>query len=140
VYLNTSGRVVDPDMGTFDPKTDTTGGNDLVKAGGNLHHEWDDAGAVVNSNALSAAMVNEAKAVPITAGPLSGWSTLWATESLLESKKAFTGITYSSEDSTTHRYTITLPANYATKRTDIQRKQVIKAGARLAQVLKTIWP
>lgn len=139
VYLNAAGKIVDPDLGTFDPKTETTGGNDLVMSNSNLHRDWDNVGAVVHPGRLTAAILNEAKAVPMTVGPASGWSTIWATESLLEAKKSFTGLQYSAEDGM-HHYTITLPSNYAARRKDIQRKQVIKAGARLAQLLKTIWP
>jgi hypothetical protein len=75
----------------------------------------------------------------LTAGPISGWSTIWATESVLLGKQVYKGITYSSEDSMNH-YQIMLPTGYTAMETPIQRDQVIKAGARLAQILNSIWP
>jgi hypothetical protein len=68
-----------------------------------------------------------------------GWSTAWATETLVLGKMAYNGITYSAEDAHNH-YQITLPAGYNTMKTQIQRDQVVKAGARLAQILREIWP
>jgi hypothetical protein len=41
VYLDPAGHVVDPDMGTFNPQTETHGGNDLFIGNKKLHGEWD---------------------------------------------------------------------------------------------------
>ncbi|MDM0064969.1 hypothetical protein [Variovorax sp. J31P207] len=79
-----------------------------------------------------------ARAVPVTEGDMSGWSTAWATETLTDGKVAFDGITYSAEDAH-HRHAINLPAGYAKMKADVQREEIAKAGARLAQVLTAIW-
>jgi len=64
---------------------------------------------------------------------------VWATESLVLGKQAYNGITYSAEDAHDH-YQITLPAGYSALKAQVQREQVVKAGARLAQILREIWP
>lgn len=65
---------------------------------------------------------------------------MWATETLAASKSAFEGVTFSVEDRDKHKWKVELPTGYTAKRQAIQREQVLKAGARLAQVLQTIFP
>jgi hypothetical protein len=139
VYIDPSGHVVDPDMGVFNPRTETHGGNDLFAGTKKLHGEWDTVTGSFTSESPSPAVLMKARSIPVTAGPISGWSTIWATETLLLGKQAFNGITYSSEAANGH-YKITLPPHYDTFRISTQQDQVIKAGARLAQILKQIWP
>lgn len=139
VYLDAAGHVVDPDMGTFDPQTETHGGNDLFIGTSRLHGEWDAINGPFASMPPTAAVLATARAIPVTAGPMSSWSTAWATESLQLGKQAFKGITYSSKGAN-GRYQIMLPAGYSMMKTQIQQDQVIKAGARLAQILTSIWP
>lgn len=52
---------------------------------------------------------------------------------------AFSGTAFSAEDASKH-WQVTLPANYVSERETVQRAQLIKAGARLAQLLQAIWP
>jgi len=139
VYLDTKGNVTDPDAGIFDPNTETHGGNDLFIGNKKLHGEWDFVGGSFTSEPPTAEVLKAARSIPLTAGPISGWSTAWATETLILGKEAFKDIKYSKED-IHHHYKITLPADYVTLRTRIQRDQVVKAGARLAQILTEIWP
>jgi hypothetical protein len=70
---------------------------------------------------------------------MSEWSQSWATETLGKGKKAFQDLTYSEEDPA-HHYTVTLPPGYTALRGDVQRTQILRAGARLAQILTSIWP
>jgi len=139
VYLDPSCHVVDPDMGIFNPQTETHGGNDLFVGMQKLHGEWDTVSGTFTSEPPTAEVLMKARAIPVTAGSISGWSTIWATETLMLGKQAFDGITYSKEAPNGH-YQITLPANYSKMRISIQQDQVIKAGARLAQILKEIFP
>ena len=138
VYVDATGTVVDPDEGAFDAATETRGGNDLVIGSKKLHGEWDSVASRVVPQPPSAAVMALARAVPVTAGDISGWSTAWATETLIGGKAAFDGITYSAEDAQ-HRHVIGLPAGYSKRRGDLQREEIAKAGARLAQVLAAIW-
>jgi hypothetical protein len=139
VYLNAQGQVIDPDKGTFDPATETRGGNDILKGSKKLHALWDGVPAALNADKLLPDALEEARAVPLTPGPMSEWSQSWASETLGEGKKAFQDLTYSQEDPA-HHYAVTLPPGYTALRSEIQRTQILRAGARLAQVLSTIWP
>jgi len=139
VYVDATGAVVDPDEGPFDAATETRGGNDLIIGSKNLHAEWDSVASRVVPQPPSADVMALARAVPVTAGDVSAWSTAWATETLTVGKAAFDGISYSTEDGQ-HHHAIQLPAGYSKRRTDLQREEVAKAGARLAQVLTAIWP
>jgi len=104
-----------------------------------LHTQWDAVTGTFVTEPPTAAVLMTARSIPVTPGPISGWSTVWATETLILAKGAFMGVTYSSAD-THDKYQITLPAGYNTMKTQTQRDQVIKAGARLAQILREIWP
>lgn len=139
VYLDASGNVVDPDQGTFNPQTETTGGNDLLVGSKKLHGVWDTVTGAVNADTPTAATMAAARAVPMTAGAMSEWSTAWATETLNLGKVAFEGLAYSKEDSSNH-HSVKLPDGYSKKKADLQKAQVAKAGARLAQILQSIWP
>ena len=139
VYLDASGNVIDPDQSVFNPQTETTGGNDLFAGSSKLHGLWDTVTGAVSADTPSDGTIGAANAVPATAGPLSDWSAAWATETLTVGKVAFVGLTYSSEDSKNH-YQVTLPPGYSGVRAKLQSDQVVKAGARLAQILKAIWP
>ncbi|MEJ8854916.1 S1/P1 nuclease [Variovorax robiniae] len=138
VYVDATGKVVDPDEGTFDAKTETHGGNDLYIGSRKLHAEWDSVPSSLASQPPPADMMKLARAVPVTAGDLSGWSTAWATETLTKGKVAFDGITYAAEDAH-HHHAVQLPAGYSKLKADVQRQEIAKAGARLAQVLRAIW-
>ncbi|MEJ8848534.1 S1/P1 nuclease [Variovorax rhizosphaerae] len=138
VYVDAKGKVVDPDEGAFDARTETHGGNDLLIGSRKLHGEWDSVTSSLASQPPSPALMKLARAVPVTAGDMSGWSTAWATESLTGGKVAFDGITYAAEDAQ-HHHAVDLPAGYAQRKEDVQRKEIAKAGARLAQVLTAIW-
>lgn len=139
VYLDASGNVIDPDQGVFNPQTETTGGNDLFVGSKKLHGLWDTVTGAVNADTPSDATIEAAKVVPVTVGPLPDWSTTWATETLTVGNVAFDRLAYSSEDPSNH-YQVTLPPDYAKARAKMQADQVVKAGARLAQILKAIWP
>jgi hypothetical protein len=147
VYLDTSGQVIDPDDGSFDPDTETTGGNDLlldrpgaVQRPRNLHHEWDAVKGMVINMPVPPTFIQQARAVTATGGSLDTWSVVWATESVQASQKAFQDLAYEPLDNKAKRYLITLPAGYGVERGKVQRARVVQAGARLAQILSAIWP
>lgn len=139
VYLDADGLVVDPDQGQFDPRTETRGGNDLTHGSRRLHGEWDDIGPALNADGLADGVLADARAVAPMAGELQAWPAAWAGESLAAGKEAFKDLQYSRADAAGH-YQVTVPAGYSALKARIQREQVIKAGARLAQVLTRLWP
>jgi len=69
VYLDPAGHVVDPDMGTFNPQTETHGGNDLFVGNKKL------LGEPFTSDPPTMQVLMKAKSIALTAGPVSGWST-----------------------------------------------------------------
>jgi S1/P1 Nuclease len=73
VYLDTNGKVTDPDVGVFDPNTETQGGNDLFIGMKKLHGEWDFVGGPFTSEPPTAEVLKAARAIPVTAGPISSW-------------------------------------------------------------------
>jgi hypothetical protein len=139
VYLDANGKVVDPDTGTFNPDTKTRGGNRIEDGSIALHKEWDTIPTTLNADHLTQARIAAARNVALTTGSLSDWSTAWATDTLQVGKPAFKNLKYAKEDSK-HQWQVTLPAGYSKLRTDMQRQQLIKAGARLGQILESIWP
>jgi hypothetical protein len=139
VYLDRDGQPVDPDVGEFDPATRTIGGNSIFDHGAKLHHEWDEVPAAFKPKALGVDGLDEARAVPGTDGDILTWSTQWATDTIHAATPAFENVNYSAEDAQRH-WDATLPTGYAAERVAVQRTQIIRAGARLAQLLQSIWP
>jgi len=147
VYLDGAGQVVDPDQGVFDPKSETTGGNDLLLARPGpkfkppkLHSLWDTVSGSVTKVPVTQAVLQQARAVPAMSGDLPSWSAQWATESLIASKDAFKGLRYEPLDQKAKLYLVTLPDGYKNASAGVLRKRVVEAGARLAHILEAIWP
>lgn len=140
IYLDSSGHEVDPDGGTFDPATKNRGGNHLLDGGSNLHSEWDAIPSSLNAAHFRSAGVAKAKLVPVTTGSVDLWPAAWATDTMLASHAAFQGLTFGPEDLAKKTWTLTKPAGYAAMKAALQKKQLVKAGARLAQLLQAIYP
>jgi hypothetical protein len=77
IYLDKSGKPVNPDSGQFDPATETRGGNEITLSSGhaNLHATWDQIPASHKVGKVNAAWLKEAAAVPKAAGPITKWWT-----------------------------------------------------------------
>jgi S1/P1 Nuclease len=140
IYLDQDGNTVDPDHGTFDPNTETRGGNEILDGSDSLHFEWDHVSEDLSADRLAEEILSEARKVATTHGSLSNWSTKWATDTVLTAKPAFKGLTFSHEDIEHHQWLVAFPDDYSGTRAAVQRQQLIKAGARLAQILEAIWP
>jgi hypothetical protein len=145
VYLDPTGKRIDPDAGghAFDPKTATHGGNSILDDKMNLHSEWDATSRRIHPTAPSASMLSEAKAVPVTPGDVSTWPSAWATDTVLASHKAFSGVSFTRFKKTPKGYWQAIfqdPTAYTRAMRRLQSSQLAKAGARLAQTLNAIWP
>ncbi|HEY0342350.1 MAG TPA: S1/P1 nuclease, partial [Steroidobacteraceae bacterium] len=138
VYLSATGKRVDPDKSGFDPKTFTTGGNDLTVSGSNMHSRWDAIPASLKETKITAAWITRARAVPATSGDVFTWSTSWATGTLGQAKSAYQGVTFGALSG--KHWPATLPSGYATRMTAIKKTQLTAGGAHLAAVLEAIWP
>ncbi|HTO44824.1 MAG TPA: S1/P1 nuclease [Burkholderiales bacterium] len=139
IYLDQDGNPVDPDHGPFDPNTETRGGNEILDGSDSLHFEWDHVSEDLSADRLDDEILSDARKLAPTHGSVSNWSTKWATDTLLAAKPAFKGLTFSQEN-VEHHWFVELPGGYSETRAAVQRQQLIKAGARLAQTLEAIWP
>lgn len=142
IYLDENGNLVDPDSSPAERAraetvTITNGGNSLVwgspQRQSKLHSVWDGVPAGDYS-------LDYARQVPPTTGPIETWAGTWASDSLVQAQSAFAGLSYSRQQS--HRWTVTFAnqTRYNADRAAMQRHQIEKAGARLAQLLVAIWP
>lgn len=146
VYLDMNGQPVDPDIThTIDPSTETVGGNILFDNGKNFHTAWDAPPTDFHvSDAPS--LFARAHAVAKDAGHVEDWSFAWASDTLGQETRAFAGASYTRiQPSPAHRtggWAIDIPKHdaYVVDRDELKRDQLAKAGARLANLLNTIWP
>jgi hypothetical protein len=145
VYLDAAGRPVDPDLHGFDPATATRGGNLIVvvdaatgKRDRNLHQAWDEVPATITAARVDSAWLASARAVPPSSGAWSGWPALWASDTLARDRSALASLHYGPRSD--GDWTVSLSAPYKRSMSAIKRKQLTKAGARLAQILEAIWP
>jgi hypothetical protein len=139
IYLDNNGAPVNPDAGTFDPATQTAGGNLITDGDKNLHGEWDAIPADLGESA-SADMIAKARAVAPTGGRVEEFTVAWATDSLLVSHEAFAGLTFTRSGTTKWQVHFNDQAAYLANQDRIKREQLAKGGARLAQLLNAIWP
>jgi hypothetical protein len=145
VYLDNEGRQVDPGPSgqPVDRQIDTRGGNAIEDDGTNLHAQWDVIPASLDAQALPAAMLKAARAVPATPGPLAQWPARWASASVIAAREAYGGLTFTRSGAVRPGNWVVVvtdrPAHEA-RRAALQERQLTLAGARLAQLLNACWP
>ncbi len=142
VYLDADGKLVDPDAAhKVDAATETIGGNAIDDQNINLHHEWDDIPTDIGE-AATRELLLDARSVPASQGGIEDWPAAWASDSLRVAHDAFAGLTFKQTHSQPSRWTVAFDDHTAYLRTqdEIKRKQLAKGGARLAELLNTIWP
>jgi S1/P1 Nuclease len=142
VFLDEQGRVVDPDSSDAERHraeraTLTNGGNSLVWSENgrqlNLHSAWDGVAAGDYSLAY-------ARSFPATTGPLETWAGSWATDTLIQARGVLSGLAFAAKSGNRWPMSFANRSRYDADRAAIQRLQIEKAGARLAQLLVAIWP
>jgi hypothetical protein len=138
LYLAANGTRVDPAPGNFDPRTSTRGGNRLDLGQGNLHARWDHAPRDIDAARLGDRTIAQAAQIPPTAGPPESWPASWATETLVLSRTAYQGLVIDASNAKGD-WPVTEPAGYDRRVDELQRQQLVKAGARLAQLLEAIF-
>jgi hypothetical protein len=140
VYLDANGDLVDPDSShQIDPATDTVGGNDIREQHSNFHFEWDEIPDDLGE-ATTPALLSAARSQPPTQGRIADWPATWASDTVIVSHAAFAGAKF-RQTSPSH-WTVTFDDRdaYLASQDTIKRQQLAKAGARLAELLNTIWP
>jgi hypothetical protein len=149
LYLGADGQGVNPEVGGYKLGHDTAGGNNIVDGKKLFHGEWDAIPTALEVNGRQAAqLVQLAKGVPATAGDLSTWSTAWATDSIHASSGVFAGLHFTMKpgagadvENSPEKWDVTgVDTAYQGRADQIKAQQLAKAGARLAQVLRAIWP
>jgi hypothetical protein len=71
-------------------------------------------------------------------GTPDDWPTAWANQTFYQSRSAFAHLKFGRKNG--DKWRATLPANFEVKMEAIKERQLTRSGARLAQVLKAIWP
>jgi hypothetical protein len=145
IYLDPTGTVIDPDGSRpYDPVTETRGGNSILErveehcAGPNLHADWD---AIPTSFGTSAdqSVLNLAKAVAKTQGLPEGFAATWASDTVEAAQSAFDGLTFTGACNG-HWLVHFNEVHYSDRERELKRTQLAKGGARLAELLNSIWP
>ncbi|UXH78445.1 S1/P1 nuclease [Roseateles amylovorans] len=147
LYLDADGKPYDPDEKGPDAQTHTVGGNAITlprpdgTPGGNLHSYWDGLPNRLSAEQL-AALPDLARKLPPSGGNPDSWVMDWASESLLQARESFDGMTFGPRQQSLRgpRWLATPPAGYDARSTEQIRLQLVKGGARLAQLLESIWP
>jgi hypothetical protein len=127
--------------GTIEKDNATRGGADiLIEGRANLHAMWDDVPHDWGRNATPE-LLAKAKAVPPSKAQVDMLAALWAGETVRLSNNAFKGLTFGARnDQGKWPATVDNAFLYRTKLENMQRQQIIKGGARLAELLREIWP
>ncbi|MDB5968784.1 MAG: Nuclease [Hydrocarboniphaga sp.] len=144
-YLGSDNRPFDPDaLGQApDPRTGTRGGNlirdEISKT--NLHSDWDQMPSAL-SGGVDRALSDSAHAVARTPGPVTGWAVIWAGETLRLSRSAYIGLRFVDDPALPGQWLAQFAdhAAYWKHKEDLQKGEIVRAGARLAQLLDAIWP
>ena len=141
VYLDKNGNLVDPDVThTIDPTTETTGGNSILEHSKNFHSEWDAIPSDLGESATPE-LLAMARSQPADHGRVENWSTAWATDTVLVGQAAFAGANFElTPDGKQWTVTFADRDAYLRSQDTIKRKQLAKAGARLAELINAIWP
>jgi S1/P1 Nuclease len=143
IYLDDAGQPIDPATPQQAHDHGNAGGNQIMLGGKKLHALWDDAPPKLYQPLLAGAAVAQAKLLERTAGKPLAWSAVWAGESTAQAAQAYAGLKIGKKTLTPGgaewAATSTEPA-YRLAREAMQREQLIKGGARLAQILQALWP
>lgn len=153
LYLDAEGEPLDPESGGYKLGHDTAGGNNIMDGKKTFHSEWDAIPPALEVGGEQAAQVlRQAQNIAVTHGDLPTWSAAWATDSILVSRQVFAGLhfkmrlsakgaTDADVENRPQKWDVTgVDAAYQSRADQIKLRQLAKAGARLAQLLKAIWP
>jgi len=143
VYLDEQGRRVDPDKTGQPTASFTVGGNSLYVAGApepsplKLHTLWDAVPRELKPGRVNAHWLAEARKTRPDAGDPVDWPARWATQSVEQAELAFEDLGFSAREDM--HWNVTLPVGYDARADAIKRRQLTRAGARLAQLLQALF-
>jgi hypothetical protein len=148
VYLDPDGKLVDPDVAhAVEPNSSTIGGNAIHDQNVNMHGEWDDIPTDIG-DAATTELLAVAQSVPPSQGPIENWPADWATDTILMAHHAFEGVSFQHRDpdpppapqNPQWKVSFDDHTAYLWEADITKRRQLAKGGARLAEILNTIWP
>jgi hypothetical protein len=91
--------------------------------------------------------IDSKPAIVAASGDLATWPYQWADDALAVSKDVYKGVTVgkltqqtSKKGETYYTWNLEVPNDYPVPSSEIAKKQLIKGGYHLAQVLQAIWP
>ena len=143
VYLTDDGKPMLPKTDAEAKAHDNAGGNAILLDKAKLHGVWDSLPGKITTNLLGGAGATQARSVAATSGPVADWPALWATDTLQAAPLAFLGLEIGKKatiGSTAHWPATADEPAYRRARENLQQAQMVKAGARLAQILTTVLP
>lgn len=143
VYLREDGRLLDPDVEGLLPGSETHGGNALEVGHDRLHGIWDRTPPRLRAERFAHRGAAQARRVDRTPGTSDQWAEAWANESLRLAEATYSGMRFSEKgEGGTSRSTWRVQdgSRGDAPRDGLQKRQLVKAGARLAQLLESIWP
>jgi hypothetical protein len=150
IYLDAEGKIVNPIADGFPVdycetgvvNDCTVGGNFLIEGSKNLHSEWDTIATGYGTTA-SSELVTAATSVPKTQGEISDWAATWASDTVKQARSAFKDVSFSAafrngRGPNKWNITFTDRQQYIHDRELIQKAQLEKAGAHLAELLQRL--
>jgi S1/P1 Nuclease len=143
IYLDADGKLVDPDAAhVIDPATKTDGGNAVRDQNVIFHAEWDDIPTDIG-DAWTRELLADARSALPSAGAVEDWPAQWASDTVRVAHDAFSGLSFQQTRPPPNvQWTVAFNDHtaYLWLADITKRKQLAKGGARLAELLNTIWP
>ncbi|BDT68086.1 hypothetical protein os1_22680 [Comamonadaceae bacterium OS-1] len=143
LYLDETGKAVDPDVPGGPEPLETRGGNSLDTGhGDNLHALWDDLPDGLRADAVPASMVQAARALRKSRAGVGRLAQTWASDTVAVSGAAFAGLSVGPARLDKGRVwpaTLVDPADYRARQNALQTQQLTNAGARLAQLVNVLY-
>ena len=146
VYLDARGRAVDPDAVGYRAANDTIGGNAIFDGHERFHHEWDAIPIRLGVQGQGFDnLVAHARTIGASTGDASAWPAAWASDTIHAGHAAFAGLRFTGHPvprGAPPEWMVsgTRAFGYPSRAEDLKAAQLAKAGARLAQLLQTLWP
>ncbi len=143
VYLDDAGHPLDPATPKEAHDHGNAGGNAILLEGRKLHQWWDDIPDKLFTELIGGDGAAQARKLAPTPGAIDGWSATWAGETTGAAALAFNDLRIGAKVVTAGVATWPAAApepDYRLARETLQHEQLVKAGARLAQILTALWP
>lgn len=140
VYLDLAGRRLNPATDAEANASSNAGGNALRLGPAKLHAVWDDVAGKLATRLLDGEGKAAATQVPASPGAPADWAPRWATDTLGAAVQAYAPLRFDPRAAEQWPVRVDDEAAYRRARENLQQQQLVKAGARLAQLLTAVLP